>query len=74
MEGFSTQVPFLLLMLVIFVFFIILPQQRRQKKEKAFMNDLKKQFIEFTLEHQILRFGNFSLNSGRESPYFFNTG
>ena len=38
------------------------------------MNDLKKQFIEFTLEHQILRFGNFSLNSGRESPYFFNTG
>ena len=38
------------------------------------MNDLKKQFIEFTLEHQILRFGNFSLNSGRESPFFFNTG
>ena len=38
------------------------------------MNKLKKQFIEFTLEHQILRFGNFSLNSGRESPYFFNTG
>ena len=38
------------------------------------MNDLKKQFIEFTLEHQILRFGNFSLHSGRESPYFFNTG
>ena len=36
------------------------------------MNDLKKQFIEFTLEHQILRFGNFSLNSGRQSPYFFN--
>ena len=42
MQGFSSQVPFLLLMLVIFVFFIILPQQRRQKKEKAFMNDLKK--------------------------------
>ena len=42
MEGFSSQVPFLLLMLVIFVFFIILPQQRRQKKEKAFMNDLQK--------------------------------
>ena len=42
MEGFSSQVPFLLLMLVIFVFFIILPQQRRQKKEKTFMNNLKK--------------------------------
>tara|TARA_Y100000992_G_scaffold177748_1_gene119870 strand:- start:496 stop:1134 length:639 start_codon:yes stop_codon:yes gene_type:complete len=38
------------------------------------MNDLKKQFIEFILEHEILRFGNFTLNSGRESPYFFNTG
>lgn len=38
------------------------------------MNKLKKQFIEFTLEHQILRFGNFSLKSGRQSPYFFNTG
>ena len=33
MEGFSSQVPFLLLMLVIFVFFIILPQQRKVKKE-----------------------------------------
>ena len=38
------------------------------------MNDLKKRFIEFTLDHEILRFGNFTLNSGRESPYFFNTG
>ena len=42
MEGFSSQVPFLLLMLVIFVFFIILPQQRKVKKEKVFMNSLKK--------------------------------
>jgi orotate phosphoribosyltransferase len=38
------------------------------------MNNLKKRFIEFTLDHEILRFGNFTLNSGRESPYFFNTG
>ena len=38
------------------------------------MNDLKKNFIEFTLNHEILRFGNFTLKSGRESPYFFNTG
>ena len=42
MEGFSSQVPFLLLMLVIFVFFIILPQQRKVKKEKVFMSSLKK--------------------------------
>jgi preprotein translocase subunit YajC len=42
MEGFSSQLPFLLLMIVIFFFFIILPQQRRQKKEKKFMTSLKK--------------------------------
>ena len=38
------------------------------------MNSFKKQFIEFTLNHEILRFGTFTLNSGRQSPYFFNTG
>ena len=38
------------------------------------MNDIKKSFIEFTLNHEILKFGNFTLNSGRQSPYFFNTG
>ena len=38
------------------------------------MNSLKKQFIEFTLNHEILRFGSFTLKSGRQSPYFFNTG
>lgn len=38
------------------------------------MNNLKKQFIEFTLDHEILRFGSFTLKSGRQSPYFFNTG
>ena len=42
MEGFSSQLPFLLLMIVIFFFFIILPQQRRLKKEKKFMSSLKK--------------------------------
>ena len=42
MEGFSSQLPFLLLMIVIFFFFIILPQHRRQKKEKKFMSSLKK--------------------------------
>jgi len=38
------------------------------------MNDLKNKFIEFTLNHEILRFGNFTLKSGRKSPYFFNSG
>ncbi len=31
-------------------------------------------FIEFALENRVLRFGTFMLKSGRESPYFFNSG
>ncbi len=38
------------------------------------MNDLKNNFIEFAINEQILRFGDFILKSGRNSPYYFNTG
>ena len=31
-------------------------------------------FIEFALERQVLKFGEFTLKSGRTSPYFFNAG
>lgn len=31
-------------------------------------------FIEFALTTGVLRFGNFTLKSGRQSPYFFNSG
>jgi len=37
-------------------------------------NDYKQQFIEFALGNDVLRFGEFTLKSGRLSPYFFNTG
>ena len=31
-------------------------------------------FIDFMLEQGVLKFGEFTLNSGRISPYFFNLG
>ncbi|HET9843452.1 MAG TPA: orotate phosphoribosyltransferase [Gammaproteobacteria bacterium] len=36
--------------------------------------DYQIEFIEFALLHNVLRFGSFTLKSGRHSPYFFNTG
>ena len=38
------------------------------------MEAYKKQFIEFALARQVLKFGEFTLKSGRVSPYFFNAG
>ena len=35
---------------------------------------LEQEAIEFFLEAQVLKFGDFTLKSGRKSPYFFNTG
>lgn len=34
----------------------------------------QRDFIEFALGEGVLRFGDFTLKSGRKSPYFFNTG
>ena len=38
------------------------------------MKPYQKEFIEFALERKVLRFGEFTLKSGRTSPYFFNAG
>jgi orotate phosphoribosyltransferase len=36
--------------------------------------DFRQEFIEFALEHNVLRFGEFKTKAGRLSPYFFNAG
>jgi orotate phosphoribosyltransferase len=38
------------------------------------MKAYQQQFIEFALQTGVLRFGSFTLKSGRTSPYFFNSG
>lgn len=38
------------------------------------MHDYQQQFIEFAIRRNVLRFGEFTLKSGRTSPYFFNAG
>lgn len=38
------------------------------------MEDYKKQFIEFMVDCQVLKFGEFTLKSGRKSPFFMNAG
>lgn len=38
------------------------------------MQGYKHDFIEFCLSRDVLKFGDFTLKSGRQSPYFFNAG
>ena len=38
------------------------------------MRSFKHEFLELSLELGVLRFGEFTLKSGRVSPYFFNAG
>ena len=38
------------------------------------MESYKKEFIEFMVESDVLKFGDFTLKSGRKSPFFMNAG
>lgn len=40
----------------------------------ASMHAYQREFIEFAIEQGVLKFGEFTLKSGRVSPYFFNAG
>lgn len=38
------------------------------------MEDYKREFIEFMVQSDVLKFGEFTLKSGRKSPFFMNAG
>lgn len=38
------------------------------------MQDYQRDFIHFAIQQNVLKFGEFTLKSGRTSPYFFNAG
>lgn len=38
------------------------------------MSNYKQEFIKFMVRSEVLRFGEFTLKSGRKAPYFINTG
>ena len=38
------------------------------------MQDYQREFLDFAITQGVLRFGEFTLKSGRKSPYFFNIG
>ena len=42
--------------------------------EDKIMEQYKQEFIEFMVDSQVLKFGEFTLKSGRKSPFFMNAG
>jgi orotate phosphoribosyltransferase len=44
------------------------------KGELDIMEQYKKEFIEFMVDSNVLKFGEFTLKSGRKSPFFMNAG
>ncbi len=38
------------------------------------MNEFQREFVQLMVQENVLQFGDFTLKSGRQSPYFFNLG
>ena len=46
----------------------------QKDKSEAVMEQYKKEFIEFMIDCNVLKFGDFVTKSGRKTPFFVNTG
>ena len=51
-----------------------LSYDRLQSKGRKNMEAYKEEFIRFMVDSQVLKFGEFTLTSGRKSPFFMNAG
>ena len=53
---------------------IQLPTSTLYKQTAHYVRRIKRSFIDLAIQRQALKFGEFTLKSGRISPYFFNAG
>ncbi len=51
-----------------------LKQNDQSQEKKPPMQQYQREFLEMAMRCGVLRFGQFTLKSGRQSPYFFNAG
>lgn len=49
-------------------------RDKNRRRERQGMERYKEEFIEFMVESKVLKFGEFTLKSGRKSPFFMNAG
>ena len=49
-------------------------RSREVWNRRPYMEAYKQEFVDFMLDSQVLRFGDFTLKSGRKSPFFMNAG
>ena len=47
---------------------------RKSRQKGKTVEQYKQEFIEFMVESDVLKFGDFTLKSGRKSPFFMNAG
>ena len=53
---------------------LVLKLEESRLEELEAMEQYKQEFIEFMIDCQALKFGEFTLKSGRKSPFFMNAG